>query len=115
MEVTKVASWLLRVLGQLVGPGVEQEAGHVAVGGFGGLFHQFPGGVVGPGPAHLRRLGALARVGEHDHRRTTPFRRRSVGMGAKARLTGGPVNRPNGPDGGTWQTQRTQNPPPARA
>ena len=48
----------LRVAGvlQLVGVGVEQQAGDVALGDLGRLVDQLPALVVGPGSAHARPL-----------------------------------------------------------
>lgn len=52
---------------QLVGVGVEQQPGDIALGHLGRLCDQFPAVVVGPGATHARPLRALAREGERKH------------------------------------------------
>ena len=53
---TNVVSWALRVSLQLVGVGVEQQVGDVALGDVVGLVDELPALVVDPGPAHARAL-----------------------------------------------------------
>src|SRR5258706_13377681 len=60
-----------RVL-QLVGVGVEQEAGDVTVGHLGRLADQLPRFVVEPRSSHARALRPLAGEGESEQRQETP-------------------------------------------
>jgi hypothetical protein len=59
----------LRVPGvlQLLGVGVEQEPGEVAVGHRRRLLHQLPAVVAHPGSSHAGALRALAGKGEREH------------------------------------------------
>jgi hypothetical protein len=59
----------LRVAGvlQLLGVGVEQQSGDVALGVGRGLFDQLPALVIRPRSAHAGALGALAGEGERKH------------------------------------------------
>ena len=52
---------------QLVGVGVEEEAGDVAFGDLGCLVDELPALVFGPGAAHARPLRTLAGEGEGKH------------------------------------------------
>ena len=54
---------------QLVGVGVEEQRGDVAVGDLAGLLDELPALVIDPGPAHAGPLRALAGEREGEHRR----------------------------------------------
>ena len=64
---------------QLVGVGVEQQAGDVAVGVRRRLLDELPALVVGPRPAHAGALGALAGEREREHAMARLDRSRGAG------------------------------------